>query len=167
MATNTYVALDKITVSGTSTTSVTFSGISGTYTDLVVIANIAETPSLGSFVFRVNGDSGTNYSTTYLDGNGSAASSGRYTSQSTGYLTYEGVGTGFGTYILNFMNYANTTTYKTVIARASNAANSAEATVSLWRNTSAITSITLYSGQYFASGSTFSLYGITAWSDES
>jgi hypothetical protein len=158
---STYTPIATYTTPNSSSTSYTFSSIPSSYTDLVLIANIAETPSAGSFVFRVNGDSATNYSTTYLDGNGSTATSGRYSNQSSGYLTYEGVGTGWGTYILNFQNYSNTTTNKTLITRASNAGNSAEATVSLWRSTAAINSITLYAGQYFASGSTFTLYGIT------
>jgi hypothetical protein len=38
MATNTYVALDKVTV-GTATPSITFTGISGAYTDLVVVVS--------------------------------------------------------------------------------------------------------------------------------
>ena len=38
MATNTYVALDKVTTSG-SATSVTFSSIPSTYTDLVIVVN--------------------------------------------------------------------------------------------------------------------------------
>jgi len=157
----TYTPIATTTLNGAAT-SYTFSSIPSGYTDLVLVANIAETPTTGSFVFRVNGDSGTNYSTTYLDGNGSTATSGRYSTQSSAYFTYEGIGTGWGTYIINFNNYSNTSTYKTVIARASNAGNSAEATVSLWRSTAAINSITVYAGQYFASGSTFTLYGIAA-----
>jgi hypothetical protein len=156
----TYTPIATTTISGSSTSNFTFSSISGSYTDLVLIGQIAETPSLGSLVYRVNSDSGSNYSTTYLDGNGSSATSGRYTSQTEARATYEGVGTGFGTYIFNFQNYSNTTTYKTILGRASNAGNSAEATVSLWRSTSAITSITIYAGQNFASGSTFTLYGV-------
>lgn len=159
---STYTPIATYTVSGSSTSNYTFSSIPSTYTDLVLIANMAETPSLGSFVYRVNSDSGSNYSTTYIDGNGTSATSGRYTSQTEARGTYEGVGTGFGTYILNFQNYANTTTYKTMLTRASGAAVAAETTVSLWRSTSAINSITLYAGQNFASGSTFTLYGIKA-----
>ena len=40
MATNTYVALDKVTV-GIATPSITFTGISQAYTDLVIVTNFA------------------------------------------------------------------------------------------------------------------------------
>jgi hypothetical protein len=60
------------------------------------------------------------------------------------------------------MNYANTSTYKTVLTR-SNKYDRVGAIVGLWRSTAAINSITLtaYSNTY-AIGSTFTLYGIAA-----
>jgi hypothetical protein len=65
--------------------------------------------------------------------------------------------------IINIQNYSNSTTYKTVLARSNNAATGTDATVALWRSTSAITSIDYYlnSGSW-ATGSTFTLYGIKA-----
>ena len=58
---STYTPIATQTLSS-SVSNITFSSISGIYTDLILIVNIAETPSIGSFVFRVNGDSGNNYS---------------------------------------------------------------------------------------------------------
>ena len=68
--------------------------------------------------------------------------------------------------ILQLMNYSNTTTYKTILSRTNAAANGVDATVGLWRSTSAITSIEIgknsgMSGT-FQIGSTFTLYGIKA-----
>ena len=64
---------------------------------------------------------------------------------------------------MSIQNYANTTTYKTMISRASDATQNAIAYVGLWRSTSAINSITLsVSAGTFAIGSTFTLYGIKA-----
>jgi hypothetical protein len=61
------------------------------------------------------------------------------------------------------MNYANTTTYKTVLSRANNSAAGTEAIVGLWRSSAAITSMTVLSETgNIAIGSTFSLYGILA-----
>jgi hypothetical protein len=61
------------------------------------------------------------------------------------------------------MNYANTTTYKTTLARTNDALLQARASVGLWRNTSAINSILVsYYGYNFDAGSTFTLYGIQA-----
>ena len=65
--------------------------------------------------------------------------------------------------IVQFQNYSNTTTYKTVLSRGNNASNLVEAFVGLWRSTSAITAIDIktQSGN-FSIGSTFTLYGIKA-----
>jgi hypothetical protein len=159
MATNTYVALDKVTV-GTATPSVTFTGINQGYTDLVLV--IAGTLDSSSSVYlQVNGDTATNYSRTYLQGNGSSATSGRDSSQNymaLGYLN----STAQGNCTFQLQNYSNATTFKTVLCRAGVADDLTRAMVGLWRSTSAITSILLspVSGN-FATGSTFSLYGIS------
>jgi hypothetical protein len=117
-------------------------------------------------VTQINGDTGTNYSSTFLRGDGSSASSGRTTSQSFINWANNMYGSGasvWATQIFQFMNYSNTTTNKTAISRASNAANQLGATVGLWRSTAAINQISLYTaGNNFLTGSTFNLYGIAA-----
>ena len=172
MATNTYVALATQTLS-TTATSVTFSSIPQGYTDLMFITN---TFTSGTATFRGltlqigNGtvDTGINYSDTYLSGNGTAASSsGR---SSAGYMEgpQDSSTTVPSTGIFNFMNYANTTTFKTTITRESRSNANVAARVNLWRSTSAINIITIYSPDLgsvltpFAAGSTFSLYGIAS-----
>ena len=158
------------TTLGSAASSVTFSSISGSYTDLILIAsNIV--PSTGmDITMIVNSDSGSNYSTTYLSGDGTNARSGRLTSQTKMYVSDIWVGVG-GTnptmFIVNCMNYSNATTYKTFLSRAAvqGASSAAETTanVSLWRSSSAITSVTLQtSSGTMGSGSTFTLYGIAA-----
>ena len=169
MATNTYVALDKVTV-GTATSSITFSSIPSTYTDLFVVCSIL--PSSTSFYtpsLQFNGDTSSNYSGTWVYGQGSSAASSRNSSQTQmaldNYAATPAVGYPM---IVNFsvMNYSNTTTNKTVISRGNDvfaSAGETSATVGLWRSTSAITSLTVKgNGANFASGSTFSLYGIAA-----
>jgi hypothetical protein len=69
--------------------------------------------------------------------------------------------------IAHIQNYSNTTTYKTSIGRGNRPDSLVDATVSLWRDTAAITTIDLAMGSAFpannfASGSTLSLYGIAA-----
>lgn len=162
MATNTYVALDKVTV-GTATPSITFTGINQGYTDLVVVFSGSASAS-DDFQVQVNSDTGSNYSRTWLTGNGTTAASSRGSSQTymrtaqNGYLT-----TGISNIVMQFMNYSNTTTNKTVLSRANNASTGTDAHVNLWRSTSAITSIYCYlPSANFAVGSTFSLYGIKA-----
>jgi len=153
---------------GSAAASVTFSSISGSYTDLVLVINAKGTGFTGSGTYpyvRYNSDSGTNYSRTYLSGNGSSASSARGTSENLQYLvggTYID-GTFAYNSITHFMNYSNTTTYKTILSRANNSGVQVDALVGLWRSTSAITSIIVYSSSgNFDIGSTFTLYGIKA-----
>jgi hypothetical protein len=162
MATNTYVALDKATVT-TATPSITFTGINQGYTDLVLIADITNATGADSLNIRFNGDTTTNYSSTRLQGDGSVAESFRAsntTSMNIGYSTNS-----ITTNIFSIMNYSNATTFKTVLGRAGAAGSQVAAKVGLWRKTpEAITSITILTGSSynFAVGSTFSLYGIAS-----
>jgi len=151
--------------------SVTIGGIPQTYTDLVVVLNGLNSTSTGQDIFiRFNSDTGSNYSFTDLYGNGTTAASTRASNQTAGRLSYfvtPGTTGGFNS-IAHIMNYSNTTTNKTVISRANSIGGNttypgAEALVNLWRDTSAITSVTITCvSTSFASGSTFTLYGIDA-----
>jgi hypothetical protein len=154
---------------GSSASSVTFTGISSTYTDLVLIADFSMASPSGTvyIVGRVgNGsiDTGSNYCSTVMVGNGSTATS--YQTNSVSYLQYDTYITGSNRAIsiANFQNYSNTSTFKTYIGRTSSAAHNASAIAGLWRSTSAINQVQLYdfSGNSFATGSTFTLYGIKA-----
>ena len=160
---STYVAIASNTL-GTTASSITFSSISSSYTDLVIVCNPTGAGT-GDVSMYVNGDTSAIYSRTVIDGNGTSAVSARSTGATYILLNYNGATTTANPnyYAVNVMNYANTTTYKTILCRQSNAANGVAATVGLWRSTAAITSITVQvSGTGFASGSTFSLYGILA-----
>ena len=153
------------TTLGSAQASVSFSSISGSYTDLVIIYNAKSSTGTPDMTFQINGDTATNYSATRLTGTGSAANSGRYTSKTYAQLDeYAYATTSNETLgIVNVMNYSNTTTYKTIISRSNAAANGVEAFVNLWRSTSAITSIVFsFTSGNIASGATFTLYGIKA-----
>lgn len=154
------------TTLGSAQASVTFSSISGSYTDLVLIVNAGMSGTGSSWYAYLNSDTGTNYSTTGLYGNGSTASSSRLSNSGNGILigSWSGYTTTIKTAIIQFMNYSNSTTYKTNISRYSESDGTVEANVSLWRNTAAITTIQVRNngGQNFTSGSTFTLYGIKA-----
>jgi hypothetical protein len=158
---NTYTELRKTTV-GTATASVTLdlTGIRG-YTDLVMIGSATNPTHDSGLLVRFNSDSGSNYSDTSIYGNGSSAVSFR-ASNATG-MNAGRTDTGISTNIINIQNYANTTTFKTVLTRGNDSAL-VIATVGLWRNTAAITSITVYdqNARNFSTGSTFSLYGIAS-----
>lgn len=168
--TATYALIESQTL-GSATATVTFSSIPSTYTDLLLV--FSGTMTSADYVqFQVgNGsvDTGSNYSNTALKGNGSSASSSR-ASNSTNIFTAEPMNTNQNNLIINFQDYSNTTTHKTTLMRSNTpltdggAAGSTSATVGLWRSTSAINTIKMYTyaGQTFATGCTFRLYGIQA-----
>jgi hypothetical protein len=146
------------TTLGTSASSVTFSTIPGTYTDLVLVVNGTSTATNGNEM-QFNGDTGNNYSFTLLYGDGSSATSSRNSNISFAYAGR--TNTNQSVSITQIMNYANTTTYKTVLTRANSNGDIVMANVSMWRSTSAITSL-VYAGATFNSGTVFTLYGIKA-----
>ena len=154
----TYEPIATNTLSSTQTT-VTFSSIPSTYTDLVyVIAGTSNT--LSTIDVQFNSDTATNYSRTRLSGDGTTATSARSTSVSA--IPTGLIDTTQSVTIINIMNYSNTTTYKTIIARGNAAASQVATNVGLWRSTAAISSVT-FSGLTFQIGTTFTLYGIKSF----
>ena len=168
---STYTPIATTTL-GSAQASVSFSSFSG-YTDLrLIIANAGSSTGDTNIVFRLNSDSGSNYSVTNLGARALSTTpfSARQSSQTYGYLNwYSAIGSQKGMVIADFMNYSNSTTNKTILGSSrvneGNATYSGvENTVNLWRSTAAITSIalTLGNGANFTSGSTFTLYGIAS-----
>ena len=145
--------------------SITFSSIASTYTDLRVV--LIPTAATGQdLLVRLNSDTGTNYSSTTLVGNGTNALSFRATS-TTSFTIDQGM-PGLSTtiptmYNLDFFSYAGST-FKTILNRTSadfNGSGQLCANVGLWRNTAAITSITFTTAStLFSIGTTATLYGI-------
>lgn len=152
------------TTLGSASNDVTFSSITATYTDIVVICNAKVTSGTADLWFNFNSDTGSNYSITFISGNGSAIQSARNTNATKMSVTNYGyLETTIGTYIVNIQNYSNTTTYKTSLARANTTSNGLAAGAGLWRSTAAISTIKISpSADNFATGSTFTLYGIKA-----
>ena len=161
-ASNTYEAIESITLTNNSST-VTFGSIPQTYTDLILIHTItAVSGGTMGIDLEFNSDSGTNYSATEILGNGSSASSTR-----TSNYNYINSGAGSSANqtnsIYHIMNYTNTTTYKTVLCHATDPAAFTRLVAGLWRSTAAITAVRIFHhSNTFASGSTFTLYGIKA-----
>lgn len=156
----TYDAIASVTLSANTSNVVVMDNIPSTYTDLILVAQGTNTTSAQNINLRFNNDSNSLYSRTAVYGDGTSALSTRDSSQTSISLFYWGTGQAVG--IAHIMNYANATN-KTVISRNSDAASSVNAIASLYRSTSAITSITLIAGtSNLASGSTFTLYGVRA-----
>ena len=167
MPNNTYVALDKVTVTS-ATPSITFSNISQSYTDLViVIGNVLVSSNGYSLDFKINGDTGSNYSLTNIMANSAGYRSDRVTNgvnTSNDLCYYYGFSSTVpGQSILNFMNYSSTDLYKTILTKSGATDKETELSTHLWRSNSAITSIEIgANGTTIAAGTTFSLYGILA-----
>jgi hypothetical protein len=166
---STYTTIATTTL-GSAAASYTFSSIPSTYTDLVLVCSVLMASNSNNLKLQFNGDTGTNYSNTWLSMYGTT--SVQSSRQSNVAQISVGLPTGFsatnpGTAIINVQNYSNTTTNKTVIYRMGAAAVGASdgevtATAGLWRNTAAITSLTLTGSVNIATGTTFTLYGIAA-----
>jgi hypothetical protein len=147
---------------GTTTSSVTFSSIPQGYTDLVLVISAKNTTGQNYETWlRFNGDSTSSYSQTFLqnyDGSTQAGRNANITEIRTGKMNT----TSFDANIIHINSYSNSTTYKTTLSRHNNAQFVTGAMVGTWRNTNAITRIDAIceSGANYASGSTFTLYGI-------
>lgn len=155
---STYTPIASTTL-GTSTSTVTFNSFSG-YTDLRLIMSVKNGVGADYQIrVNVNSDGSTNYSATIMRD----ASALRYNNNGS-ILAGWCNNSNFTVNKLDFLSYANTSIYKTIISRFDNMADYIGMGVNVWRSTAAITSISigLESGQNMLAGSTFTLYGILA-----
>lgn len=152
--------------------SITFSSIPATFTHLQIRA-IARSTTTGSdawVYYELNGDTtASNYGNHNLFGNGTTAT-GSYNSGGDGNLMGRAMGSAsgadnvFAPNIMDILDYANTSKYK-VLRNFNGQDNNGSRNLvgissNLWRNTAAITSITLLTANNFAQYSSFALYGI-------
>jgi hypothetical protein len=155
------------TTLGSAAASYTFTSIPTTYTDLVLIVNSKMTSGADNLRLQVGNssvDETNKYSFVYMAGDGSTTFSGKGSNLND---TLSGrLGATSSTSIINFMNYSNTTTFKTIISRGNDASTSGQtaAYICLWRSTVAINTIKVLEqvGDTFAAGTTLTLYGIAA-----
>jgi hypothetical protein len=168
--TATYDLIASQTLASTAST-ITFSSIPSTYTDLRLTA-LSVWPGSGnlSLYLTLNSDTGTNYSWTSLYGNGTSAVSGNTTNDSPMQINLVStVNSAIPSFAnIDFFSYAGST-YKTVLSNFSidkNGSGYALRSVHLWRSTAAINRIDITNLAAFSTnfgvGSTFNLYGIKA-----
>lgn len=160
MAVSAYEVISTQTL-GSAAASVTFSSIPQMYTDLVLVLRGTSTVD-DTVMMQFNSDTGSNYSWTQLGADpGSGVFSSRASSVASIRIGYQN--TAQSNHIAQIMNYSNATTHKTNLSRSNKSADDVRAIVGLWRNTAAITSVTvIQTGGSFSTGFTFSLYGIKA-----
>jgi hypothetical protein len=152
-------------VLGTATSSVSFTSISGSYRDLIIVVNGLGNGGEINADLRFNSDSGNNYSFVRMRGSGTAASSSTGTSKTV--ITTE---LGFSNteqrnhQIMQIMDYSATNKHKTVlISENSNGVYGVISAAARWANTSAITSVEVRSTtNSFDTGTSFYLYGIVS-----
>lgn len=163
MGTPTYIALATITLASTDS-EVIFSSIPATYRDLILVIQAKSTTGNPAVVARFNSDTGTNYPYVRMTGNGSSAASASITTDTFLNLAAAfGINTsGNGNIIAQIMDYSATDKHKAVLVRNNDAGLGVEAIGGRWANTNAINTISIFntSSISFASGSTFSLYGV-------
>jgi hypothetical protein len=174
--TGSYESIATVTVGSGGQSTITFSSIPSTYEHLQL--RIAASTDRGTFALdnvfiTFNSDTGGNYSTHFLQGNGASASAGATANAvnvDSGTVPSSAASNVFGASIFDILDYKDTNKYKTVRSLSGFDLNG---TVSgfggfvqlwsgNWRNTNAITSITLnrQSGTNFIQHSSFALYGI-------
>lgn len=155
---NTYSTIATTTLGGSQTT-VTFSSIPSTYTDLILVINAASSGNYYAYTY-FNSDTGANYSRTEMYGSGTTVASGRFSN-----LIPISLDSALGSTInrVEIMNYSNTTTNKNVLWRLAGGGITLNG-VGTWRSNSAINRIdvTGFGTTAFIAGSTFTLYGIAA-----
>jgi hypothetical protein len=161
---STEVAIATTTL-GSAASSITFSSIPSTYTDLRLVL-VGAANGTENVVLRFNGNTATNYSWTRILGDGSTAQSGRATSQEYMRVSTDNFGTTVGMVQLDVFSYAGST-FKTVLSAGShdnNGSGDVGRLVGLWRSTSAINSVQVamrYGAvETFTAGTTATLYGI-------
>jgi hypothetical protein len=159
-----YESIATVTVGAGGSSTFTFSSIPSTYTHLQVRASWLNSANSNNW-FRLNGDTGANYAGHELGGDGSSAYASAYSSNSEGALfAYASTSTAAGVAVIDILDYNDTNKFKTTRTLSGQDRNGSGLIAlrsSLWRSTSAVTSLTFYSQSgSFSQYSSFALYGI-------
>lgn len=160
---STYTPIATTTL-GSAAAGITFSSISGSYTDLYIVISGAIASADNEIRIRFNSDSGSNYSVTNLLAYSGGVVSQRGSNATFSQIAPSGDNTSPAVYRINLNNYSNTTTYKTILTRSDMPSTSyVAANVGLWRSTAAITTVYIFpNGQNWNTGTMATLYGIAA-----
>jgi hypothetical protein len=168
-----YESIATSTVGAGGASSITFSSIPSTYTHLQIRTMVKTnegTTGATNIEMRFNSDTAGNYTRHYLFGTGSsviAGGNGGANLLTTGSAAQSGVANTFGVTVIDILDYANTNKYKTMRSLSGVNQNTSGSNFiwgvqsGVWLNTSAITSISLFSNSSNLSQySSFALYGI-------
>jgi hypothetical protein len=165
-------SISTVTVGSGGASNITFSSIPSTYQHLQVRITAKGNRSIAieNAYLTFNGDSGSNYNSHAIYGDGSSVIAG--TNTDPGMLIYTFAGNGgttgsnvFGAGVVDILDYTNTnknTTIRSLAGYENNSAGLLGFNSGLWRNTSSVTSLTLTptGGTAWLQNSSFALYGI-------
>jgi hypothetical protein len=152
------------TTLGTASTSITFSSIPATYSDLRLVF-VGSTVSSDGINVRLNSDSSSSYSDTSLEGRGSAVASQQLSNRTFWSLAgYWSANTDTTIFMqtLDVFSYTQGVN-KTALGVTSldkNGSGDVLRTVHLWRSASVVNSLTITAGVNMPIGTTATLYGI-------
>ncbi len=164
--TNSYESIATVTVGSGGSSSISFTSIPATYTHLQIRYMTLFSQADYSGYIQFNSDTASNYVWHRILGTGSSILAQNATSQGNGIV---GIGAASSTNtpgggVVDILDYANTNKFKTVKDLSGTDANGngyIQFVSSLWRSTSAITSIQLSTASgVYNQYSQFALYGI-------
>jgi hypothetical protein len=152
-----YESIATVSVGSGGSSYVEFTSISSSYKHLQIRGigqtNRATYP-IEEFRMQFNSDTGSNYAYHQLDGDGGSAYAQAQSSKAYIQMDQLGTTTGgtFGAFVIDILDYASTSKYKTTRALAGEMTNSSYGgyygiigfNSGLWQSTSAITSIKIY-----------------------
>lgn len=165
--TNSYESIATTTL-GSTASSITISSIPSTYQHLQIrILGSMSASGADDLRMRFNSDTGSNYATHFIVGNGSTVPAGAYSSTTSMLCGANALPTAtniYGVAVIDVLDYANTSKYKTMRALAGNDTNGGgyvALSSGLWQSTTAVNSITFYpNASTFTANTQVALYGI-------
>ena len=170
-----YDSIATVTVGSGGVANVEFTSIPSTYTDLQIRAIARDASAFNDSYgakLKINSDTGNNYASHYILGNGATVVAGSQGTSITPPNCVQTAGGGmsaniFSAIIIDFLDYKNTNKYKTIrvltgVEPNSTSGDGVGLQSALWMNTNAISTITITSdsGSNWAQYTKFALYGI-------
>lgn len=168
VASTSYESIATVTVGAGGSSSIDFTSIAGTYKHLQIRYITRNASATDTTYMRLNSDTGSNYALHILRGDGSttgAQGAGTQTRMELPFASYSGAtANAFGAGVIDILDYANTSKYKTCRTLGGadlNGSGAINLVSGLWQSTSAITSISIFASTgSIAQYSQFALYGI-------
>lgn len=165
-----YESIATVTVGAGGSSSISFSSIPSTYKHLQIryIARSSAAVTVATNRLQFNSDTGNNYKSHYVAGNGSSAFAGVFSETFFGaggvYAGASASSSVFGIGVIDILDYTNTsknTTTRALGGIDNNGSGEIGMQSSLWINTSSVSSITINpEAGNFIQYSSFALYGV-------